>query len=201
MEEETPIEGLGRQQPADTLPFICSVPFQCPEGWFPWDNSCYRHEPDILVDTLAGQDYCQNTYNTQLFVPNSKDEADMIKAYLAGVKEYNSIRGTLNYRALIGAKTTSVTRYIEYMDGTVMGDGKFSDSSSTPLGNVHYGMDIEYCLMIDDTGNVQQCNSNRASVLCEMHLSPVDRHVCLDKTTATSSITFNSSTEVTMGVR
>ena len=44
-----------------------------------------------------------------------------------------------NYRALIGAKTTGVTRYIEYVDGSVMNDGKFTDSSSTPLGDVHYG--------------------------------------------------------------
>ena len=59
---------------------------RCPDGWFPWDNSCYRHEPDIQVDRDAGQDFCQNTYNANLFVPNSKDEADVMKAYLAGVK-------------------------------------------------------------------------------------------------------------------
>ena len=49
-----------------------------------------------------------------------------------------------NYRALIGAKTTGVTRYIEYVDGSVMNDGKFTDSSSTPLGDVHYGK-INFC--------------------------------------------------------
>ena len=63
-----------------------AVTVRCPEGWFPWDNSCYRHEPDIQVDRDAGQDFCENTYNAQLFVPNSKDEADFIKDYLKGVK-------------------------------------------------------------------------------------------------------------------
>ena len=59
---------------------------RCPEGWFPWDNSCYRHEPETVVDEDVGQNICQNTYNANLFVPNSKDEADVIKAYLGGIK-------------------------------------------------------------------------------------------------------------------
>ena len=59
---------------------------RCPEGWFPWDNSCYRHEPETIVDEDVGQDICINRYNANLFVPNSKDEADAIKNYLAGIK-------------------------------------------------------------------------------------------------------------------
>ena len=39
-----------------------------------------------MVDEDAGQDFCQNTYNANLFVPNSKEEADVMKEYLAGVK-------------------------------------------------------------------------------------------------------------------
>ena len=62
-------------------------------------------------------------------------------------------------------------------------------------------MDVAQCLMIDDTGNVKQCVNNKANVLCEMHLAPDDRQLCLDKTIATSSITLNSSTEIEMHVR
>ena len=38
------------------------------------------------MDEDVGQNICQNTYNANLFVPNSKDEADVIKAYLGGIK-------------------------------------------------------------------------------------------------------------------
>ena len=61
-------------------------------------------------------------------------------------------------------------------------------------------MDIAYCLMIDHTGNVKQCVNDKANVLCEMHLAPEDRQLCLDKTIAEASITFDSSTEITMQV-
>ena len=62
-------------------------------------------------------------------------------------------------------------------------------------------MDIAYCLNLNSNGNVRQCSSNKATVLCEVHLAPEDRQLCLDKTIATTSITFNSSTEITMQVR
>ena len=58
------------------------------------------------------------------------------------------------------------------------------------------GMDIAYCLMIDHTGVIQQCNSQKANILCELHLAPLDRQLCLAKSIASSSITFNSSTEL-----
>ena len=60
------------------------------------------------------------------------------------MQETSTIRGVTNYRALIGAKTTEVTRYIEYMDGSYMTDGVFSDSVDTPLGDVHYGKSIDF---------------------------------------------------------
>ena len=59
------------------------------------------------------------------------------------------------------------------------------------------GMDIAYCLMIDHTGVIQQCYSQKANILCELHLAPVDRQLCLDKSISSSSITLNSSTEIT----
>ena len=58
------------------------------------------------------------------------------------------------------------------------------------------GFDIAYCLMMDDSGVVQQCSGNKATLLCEMHLQPIDKQLCLDKTIASSSITFNASTEI-----
>ena len=58
------------------------------------------------------------------------------------------------------------------------------------------GFDIAYCLMMDDSGIVQQCSGNKATLLCEMHLQPIDKQLCLDKTIASSSITFNASTEI-----
>ena len=57
-----------------------------------------------------------------------------------------------------------------------------------------------YCMMMDHTGQVKKCASDKANVMCEMHLAPSDRQLCLDKTIATPSITFNSSTEITMQV-
>ena len=62
-------------------------------------------------------------------------------------------------------------------------------------------MDIAHCMMIDETGNVQQCVSNEANIMCEMHISPADRELCLDKTIASPFINFNASTEITMSVR
>ena len=68
------------------MPYPFYFIVRCPEGWFPWDNSCYRHESETVVDEDMGQVFCQITYNANLFVPNSKEEADVIKDYLAGVK-------------------------------------------------------------------------------------------------------------------
>ena len=56
-------------------------------------------------------------------------------------------------------------------------------------------MSIASCLMIDDSGDVKPCVE--ATILCEKHISPIDKQLCLDKTIASSSITFNSSTEKT----
>ena len=145
------------------------------------------------------------------------------------LQKFGDIRASTGYRALIGAKTTGVSRYYEYMDGTYMYDGTFADSESTPIGSALYGkfffrffflpraflynhcssgslnvlhfltisgMNVDPCVMIDDTGVVKQCTNGKASILCEMHLAPIDRQLCLDKTIASSSITFNTSTEI-----
>jgi hypothetical protein len=68
----------------------------------------------------------------------------------------------------------------------------------TLLITTFVGMDIAYCLMIDHTGVIQQCYSNKANILCELHLAPVDRQLCLEKSISSSSITLNSSTEITI---
>ena len=67
----------------------------------------------------------------------------------------------------------------------------------TLLITTFIGMDIAHCLMMDNTGVIQQCYSKKANILCELHLAPVDRQLCLDKSIASSSITLNSSTEIT----
>ena len=51
------------------MAFPISFIVRCPEGWFPWDNSCYRHESETVVDEDVGQDFCQNTYNANLIRP------------------------------------------------------------------------------------------------------------------------------------
>ena len=64
--------------------------------------------------------------------------------------------------ALIGAKTTAVTRYIEYMDGSIMADGKFADSVATPLGDVHFGKGNADCVFVSFSVN---CCMNRWNVI------------------------------------
>lgn len=66
---------------------------KCPEGWLTWDNSCYRLETSsamIGVTQDQGRSHCMNAYNGLLAIPNSKDEAAFLGAYLNGITVSNN---------------------------------------------------------------------------------------------------------------
>ena len=60
----------------------------CGEGWSSWDNSCYQLGTSIntMLSVDAGIDFCAEQYDAEVFVPNSKDEAEFIGRYLQGKK-------------------------------------------------------------------------------------------------------------------
>ena len=54
-----------------------------------WDNSCYRKGTSFdsllgMKDTESnnGIDYCATHHDAEVFVPNSKDEAEFVGKYL-----------------------------------------------------------------------------------------------------------------------
>ena len=59
---------------------------KCGDGWLSWDNSCYRQgtSTDSRWRIEDGIDYCAKEYEAEVFVPNSKDEAEFIGRYLKG---------------------------------------------------------------------------------------------------------------------
>jgi len=59
----------------------------CGDGWFSFDNSCYKLETSPLYATspYEGQSYCSKTYGANLVVPNSVEEATFLGQYLTGI--------------------------------------------------------------------------------------------------------------------
>jgi hypothetical protein len=61
---------------------------ECSEGWLTLDNACYKHEstPGLEMTPSEGMAFCAANYESQLMVPNSKQEAQFIGNYLATLK-------------------------------------------------------------------------------------------------------------------
>ena len=61
-------------------------------------------------------------------------------------------------KALIGAVASGNTRFLEYVDGTIMTDGHFSDVSNTWIGDIikSSGNSITNCFRIDKDGMINK---------------------------------------------
>ena len=57
----------------------------CPEGWWSFDNACYKFETNLDLGQDKGQEYCSNKYHGHLAVTNSKEEALSLGSYLNGL--------------------------------------------------------------------------------------------------------------------
>ena len=114
-------------------------------------------------------------------------------------------------KGLVGAVPTGLTRFLEYVDGSMMSDGNFSDASGTWIGDILYGTQSTDCFMINKDGNVGNCdeqcvNENGQSmqcepVLCEKVLTPQDKSLCLDKAAVIpSKLVLDTSFDITIPV-
>ena len=93
----------------------------------------------------------------------------------------------------LGADWPSVTRYMEYQDGSFMTDGKYMDKDGTSFTSLYGPGDPTTCFQLGASSNVEECNGNGA-VLCEISLFK-DTHICLNNEFL-SSVNLNSSTEL-----
>ena len=121
------------------------------------------------------------------------------------------MHGTSYYKGLVGGNPTGLTRFLEFVDGSIMTDGHFSDASGTWIGDILYGGWTARCFTINEEGNVERCeklctdkNANPMEceqVLCEKALSPIDKALCLDKSSVVpSKVTLDNSFDITIPV-
>lgn len=116
-------------------------------------------------------------------------------------------------KALIGGIPTGLTRFLEYIDGSIMTDGHFADASNTWIGDVltSSGNSKHDCFVINQEGIVERCTKKCLSlegapmkceeVICEKSLVPKDKSLCVDKSnTVPSKITLDDSFDITIPV-
>ena len=96
---------------------------------------------------------------------------------------------------LIGAFQSTDNTYLQYVDGSIMTDGLFSDAFGQNFGQVYGGGFNTDCFMIDTAGSVQRCSN--ANILCEKKLVR-DSKLCLTKTSLATSLNLNASTAITI---
>ena len=113
----------------------------------------------------------------------------------------------------MGAKPNGLTRSLEYVDGSIMPDGYFSDVDKTWIGDLVYSTQHPECLRINKYGNVIKCNTKCTDengngmeceqVLCEKKIAPKDIALCLDKsaTVESSKITLDNAVDISIPVR
>ena len=130
-------------------------------------------------------------------------------------KSLSGLHGTAfsSHKAMIGAVLTAHTRFLEYVDGSIMTDGHFSDVSNTWIGDliISSGNDIINCFTLNKDGNVEKCSKkclaltghSRAceEVICEKAIAPKDKALCLDAdNTVPSKITLDNSVDIDIPV-
>ena len=120
--------------------------------------------------------------------------------------------GISSNTGLVGAIPTALNRFLEYVDGSIMTDGYFSDASHTWIGDLVYSTKNPKCFVINEEGNVVNCAKNCKDanqngiecdqVICEKFLSPNNKALCLDKSaTVPSKITLDDSFDIPISVR
>ena len=96
----------------------------------------------------------------------------------------------------IGADLSSNTRYIEYLDGTIMTDGFFIDNSNTTFSSLYGDGDTTQCFVLDATSqDTHTCSS--VTTLCEKDLHG-DTHLCLNKALLDTSMALDPIAELTV---
>jgi hypothetical protein len=72
---------------SDSKHYICQIEFKCPQGWISFDNSCYKLETTKILqrNVIDGDEYCDNTYQALLAIPNSMDEAVYLGEHIKAV--------------------------------------------------------------------------------------------------------------------
>ena len=116
-------------------------------------------------------------------------------------------------KALIGAVASGNNRFLEYVDGSIMTDGHFSDVSNTWIGDIltSSGNRIVNCFRMDKDGIVSKCTNKCLTqnghstlceeVICEKAIAPKDKALCLDKdNTIPSKITLDNSYDIDIPV-
>lgn len=97
-------------------------------------------------------------------------------------------------QALIGAFQSQDRRYIEYVDGSIMTDGYFSDVDGHFFGDLYStNQNTETYFTISTDGNIYP--SSQGFVLCEKSLIK-ELTMCLESNNLPSNIVLNSSSSI-----
>ena len=118
---------------------------------------------------------------------------------------------TSDNKGLVGAIPTGITRFLEYVDGSIMTDGYFSDASGTWIGDILYSTELMNCFIINEEGNVVKCEKKCTAangspmeceqVICEKTIIPWDRALCLDRSsTVPSKVTLDDALVISITV-
>jgi hypothetical protein len=98
------------------------------------------------------------------------------------------------YQALIGAFQSQDRRYIEYVDGSLMTDGFFSDVSGKFFGKLYStNQNGSTYLMIKPDGNIYPCYGGFP--LCEKSLIK-DLTMCIDSKNLQTNMNVNTSSSI-----
>jgi len=99
-----------------------------------------------------------------------------------------------NFQALIGAFQSQDRRYIEYVDGSLMTDGFFSDVRGQFFGKLYStNQNGSTYLMIKPDGNIYPCDGGFA--LCEKSLIK-DLTMCIDSKNLQTNMNVNTSSSI-----
>ena len=111
------------------------------------------------------------TYFKVVIWPTLLMDVPLVKITISNIFQPSNFNcQSSNCLVLIGAVSNGQSRYVDYVDGSIMYDGTFLDVSKTkinilPLSNTH-----ETCIGLDNQGNARVCGGAQSIGVCEIGL-------------------------------
>ena len=90
---------------------------KCPQGWVSFEDSCYKLEKSKTESISGAQAQCMLNHDSDIFVPNSKSEAEFISNFIGSQAEPEVYTQNSLADVMIGARQSFTKSYIEYSDG------------------------------------------------------------------------------------
>ena len=120
----------------------------CPAGWVTFHNSCYKIDPKSSGMTFReGLRYCGSSFDGTMAVANSPKEGEFMAAYIRGITQNGYSNDTKSGQ--LGGKQGEENVFLEWIDGTIMADGYFTNDlgNETVWMNYQTGKGIFVCLL------------------------------------------------------